>query len=122
MQQYTNDLEQRTLEIAKKIIQLVKTVPFSALNRNTCSQVLRSSSSIGANYREATEAESRADFIHKLGVCKKETRETLYWLELLLATHPEKNSTIIMLQQELKQLVRIFASSILTAKSNNSKH
>lgn len=80
-------------------------------------QLLRSASSIGSNYREASQAESRADFIHKIGICAKEAAESEYWLQLLVELNPG-SGTLKDLLRESGELVRILAKSCKTAKSN----
>lgn len=115
-----NNLEQRTLEYAKATIRLIKATSISHLNKNVCSQLIRSASSVGANYREARECESRKDFIHKLSISKKELNESLYWLDLFKETNPQVSVAISHLSQETIELIKIFGSSIATAK-NNSK-
>ena len=74
--------------------------------------LIKAGTSIGANYREACEAESSKDFIHKIAVSKKEARETKYLLKLLLKTNPSFQNDIITLGKEANELVKIFASII----------
>ena len=79
MKQFTNrkyDLEERTAKFAEDIIDTVKKIPVNPVNRRIIDQVVGSGESIGANYSEANEAESRRDFIHKISICKKEIKET----------------------------------------------
>ena len=77
-----NDLETRTKRFALSIIELVGKLPQCKASDVIGYQLLKSGTSIGANYREATRAQSCDDFIHKIGICEKETSETEYWLEL----------------------------------------
>ena len=77
-----NDLETRTKRFALSIIELVGKLPHSKASDVIGYQLLKSGTSIGANYREASRARSRDDFIHKIGICEKETSETEHWLEL----------------------------------------
>jgi four helix bundle protein len=80
-------------------------------------QLLKSATSIGANYREAVRAESRLDFIHKLGIVEKETNETLYWLELVQETyHKPGDIALETLLKECHELLAIFTVSRKTAK------
>lgn len=90
-------------------------------NREYSDQLNRSSASPGANYIEAIEAESRKDFVHRLKICRKETRESLYWLRLI----SESNKNNADLREKCRvqisegyQLIKIFTSSILTAEKN----
>ncbi len=77
------ELEQRTKEFALKVIQLVTALPKNKVADVLGYQLLKAGTSIGANYRETNRAESRNDFIHKIGIVEKEAAETIYWLELL---------------------------------------
>ena len=81
MQKY--DLEDRTLKFAKQVISLCKNIPQTPITRPTITQLVKSATSIGANYREANGASSRKDFRNKIYIAKKETRETEYWLDIL---------------------------------------
>jgi four helix bundle protein len=81
-------------------------------------QMLRSGTSIGANVREGNNAESKADFIHKLGVAQKETDETMYWLELLKETDYLTVNEFDSIYQDANELLKLIRSIILTAKNN----
>ena len=76
-------LDERVLEFGARIIKLVESLPRTLVGRHIGDQLLRSGTSIGANYEEAQAGESRSDFIHKLQLALKESRETQYWLRLL---------------------------------------
>ena len=88
------NLEERTAVFAENIIDLVRSIRVDAVNSKIITQLIGSSGSIGANYCEATEAESKKDFIHKIGICKKETKETKHWLRLLARSNPERKDEI----------------------------
>ncbi len=79
-------------------------------------QLLRSGTSIGANIREAEQAESKADFIHKLSIALKEANETEYWLDLLQETKYLNNSEYISIQMDIKELLKLLMSIIKTSK------
>ena len=79
-------------------------------------QILKSATSIGANYREAARAESKADFIHKIGVVEKEASETIYWLELIKESLVPNDNTIDNLLKECHELLAIFVVTGKTAK------
>lgn len=115
------DLEERTAKLAEKIIDLVKKIPLSPINRRIVEQLVGSGGSMGANYCEANEAESRKDFIHKIGICKKETKETKHWLRLLAKSNPEFINEIRILWQETQELLLIFSKITTTARSNQEK-
>jgi four helix bundle protein len=75
-----------------------------------------SGGSIGANYCEANEAESKKDFIHKISICKKEIKETRHWLRLLLKSNPEKKDEIKKLTSEAQELLLIFSKILTSSK------
>ncbi|MDD5071378.1 MAG: four helix bundle protein [Patescibacteria group bacterium] len=94
------DLEERTARFAEEIIDFVKEIKKDEVNSRIIAQVVGSGGSIGANYCEATEGESKKDFLHKICICKKEIKETRHWLRLLARTNPEKKEKIRLLWQE----------------------
>jgi four helix bundle protein len=114
------DLEERTARFAEEIIDLVKEIKQDAINSRIITQLVGSSGSLGANYCEATEAESKKDFIHKIGLCKKETKETKHWLRLLARADPEKKEKIRELWQEAQELLLIFSKCIKTSRGNRN--
>lgn len=81
-------------------------------------QLLRSGTSIGANVREAKNAESKADFIHKLGIAQKEADESLYWLELLYATKYLSNEEFTSLNYDAIEILKLIKSIIISSKNN----
>ena len=107
------DLEGRTLEFSKAVIRLCKSMPFDCINSQIIKQLLRSSTSIGANYREANEALGKKDFAFRLRISRKEAKETTYWLELLKDANPAISSDIDLLAKETLEL-RSILSSILS--------
>lgn len=100
----TYDLEERTAQFAEKIIDMVKNIKETAVNIKVISQLVGAVGSVGANYCEASEAESKRDFIHKIGICKKEIKESRYWLRLLVRTNPELKPDIKTHWQEAQEL------------------
>ena len=110
------DLEERTARLAEKIIELVRKIRITAINKGIIEQLVGSGESIGANYCEANEAESRKDFIHKMGIAKKETKETKHWLRLLAKSNPEVKKEIRKLWKESQELLLIFSSIIKNSK------
>lgn len=111
MQNEEKDLAPRTKQFARRIIRLYVALPKS----NTVAQVLgkqslRSGTSIGANYREANRARSKAEFISKIGDCLKEADEMLYWLELLSDENIISSSRLRLLLKEADELVAIFTT------------
>ncbi len=110
------DLEERTAIYAEEIIDALKTISISPLNRRIIEQLVGSGGSIGANYAEATEAESKRDFVHKIAICKKEIKETKHWLRLLAKTNPGKKETIKKLWKEGQELLLIFSKIIQSSR------
>ena len=105
-------LLERTLEFAKKILVLAQGIPKNSLNRPLIVQLIRAGTSVGANYREACEAESAKDFVHKIKIAKKESREAKYWLKLLLELNPDLKKEINALKKEAVEFTKIFATIV----------
>lgn len=119
----SEELYNRLFTFAAKNLQLVKILPNNLYNREYIDQLLRSSASPGANYIEALEASSRKDFIYRLKVCRKETRESAHWLNLLLVANKDIasiNPQIDSLLEETEALKRIFTASILSAEKKQT--
>ena len=110
------ELEKRTKVFSLQLIRFLESLPKNYLGEALGKQLLKSGTSIGANYREANRAESKADFIHKLAIVEKEASETLYWLELMLEAGIGANQEAIRLMQEAKQLLAIFTAAGRTSK------
>lgn len=104
------DLEDRTLEFGKRIIHLCKALPKNTINFKLIDQLVRSGTSMGANYREANETETKKDFKFRIRICRKEGKETIYWLNLIIEANPEFKERTSPLLQETKELVKIFAA------------
>lgn len=102
------DLAERTIVFAKGIIDLCKSVPYNAATKSIIVQLIRSATSVGANYAEANAASSKKDFRNKIFICKKEARETSYWLDLIIHIFPENRQNIDGLQKECYELTAIF--------------
>jgi len=112
------DLKVRTKGFAIEIIKLVKTLPKNRLADVLGKQLLRSGTSVGANYRAACRARSRADFISKMGIVEEEVDETAYWLELLLEAELVTSGQVQNLQREANEITAIVVASIKTARRN----
>ena len=113
------DLEERLLEFASAVIDLSEKLPGTRAGNHVAGQILRSGTSPYPNHGEAEDAESRDDFIHKLKICLKELRETRRWPRLIKRKAWGKDdSTLIFVLSESDELIRIFFSSIQTAKRN----
>jgi len=104
------DLEERTARFGEAVIAFAKKIQRSPVTLSLISQVVRSGTSVGANYCEADDAVSKKDFRNKIGTCKKEARETKYWLRMLGGAEPGMKDEARVLWQEAKELHLIFAS------------
>lgn len=106
------DLEDRTLAFAKKVRDFIKSTHKNISNFEYNKQLVRSSSSVGANYIEANESFSKKDFIHKVKICRKEAKESRYWLELIEAEEEIVDQRRQYLLKEALELMMIFGSII----------
>ena len=114
------DLKIRTKKFALAVIQFTGTLSYNIVNRNLGDQLLRSSTSVSANYRAACRGRSKAEFIAKLGICEEEADEAMHWLELLIESGVANNETTQQLKKEANELTSIFAASIKTSRANLS--
>jgi four helix bundle protein len=112
MTQHSFDLEDRTSEFAKKVIRLCKQLAQNTINKELITQLIRASGSVGANYREANDALSKKDFIHRVKITRKEAKESCYWLDLLIEANPELMVELNKLINEAIELKKIFSSII----------
>ena len=108
------NLEERTVKFSENIIDLLKSIRLNSINKSIVSQLVRSATSVGANYCEANGASSKKDFKNKIHICKKEMKETKYWLQLLVKTNNEKKKEIKDLWKEAQELTLIFSKIIIT--------
>jgi len=115
------DLQERLANLGEIVIDLVKKVKVTPINRRIIEQLVGSGGSSGANYSEAIEAESKRDFIHKIGIVKKELKETLHWLRLLARSNPEHKEEIRIIWRETHELLLIFAKIQKTSKDKVAK-
>jgi len=115
------DLEDRTLEFSKRIIRLAKALPKNSINFELTKQAVRSGASVGANYREANETETKKDFQFRLRISRKEAKETVYWLNLIIEANPEITERIKPLLQENQELLKIFAAILEKIKKKNAE-
>ena len=111
------ELEARTKRFALSTIEFVGKLPRGKVSDVIGYQLLKSGTSIGANYREANRAQSHDDFIHKLAICEKEAAETEYWLELAQEANLTTSTSSEELLREVRELLAIFVASGRTAKS-----
>ena len=111
------DLEERTYQFAKNVRFFVKTLPKTIANIEDGKQVIKASGSVGANYIEANESLSKKDFKMRIKICRKEAKESAYWLRLLNETNNLKNANDAKnLMQEANELKKIFSSILEKSK------
>lgn len=116
------DLIERTRAYALRVIKLYSALPSAVPAQVLGKQLLRSGTSVGANYREAHRARSKAEFIAKMGDCLKELDESVYWLDLLSAAELVPSTRLSALIDETNQLTAIFVTIIKRTKSGSSAH
>lgn len=112
-------LEDRTLKYSIQLIKFLKSVDYNVIDSVASKQVLRSATSIGANYREANRAESKKDFIHKIGLIEKEASETQYWMNLISETwilNPEQRKLCDIIVKETDEFVALFVTISRSSK------
>ena len=114
------ELKDRTKPFALRIIRLVEALPKSTTGNVIGNQLLRSGTSVGANYRAACRGRSKADFTAKLGIVVEESDECCYWLELLVDSGIVPKEKLEPLQKEADELTAIFVSSIKTAQNRRA--
>jgi len=115
------DLKKRTKAFALRILKLVGALPKTTAGRALASQIVRSGTSIAANYRAACRAKSTADFIAKMGIVEEEADETLFWLELLEESDLVA-AKLTAIKQEADELIAITVASIKTARRNRASN
>ena len=112
------DLKRRTKAFALRILKLVDALPKTTAGRALASQIVRSGTSVAANYRAACRARSTADFIAKMGIVEEEGDETLFWLELLEESELVTATKLTAIKEEANELIAITVASIKTARRN----
>ncbi len=117
----SQELKDKCKKFALRIFKLTDSLPNSKAANVIANQILRSSTSVGANYRAACRARSKADFISKITIVEEEADETLFWLELIHESGMIKYERLKSLMKDADELVAIFTSSGKTAKYNNPK-
>jgi len=109
------DLEDRTLRFARSVGELVNGLPKTLQNVEYCKQLVRSSGSVGANYIEANESLGKKDFLMRIKICRKESKESRYWLELISCKDEEKGERDKLIQ-ESTELMKIFGAILEKVK------
>ena len=114
-----NDLAERTACFGEAVIDFSKTIARDVISLPLISQLVRCATSVGANYCEADEAVSKKEFRQKIGYCKKESRETKFWLRMVVRANPNKNEPARPLWKEAHELHLIFCAIFRNTKPDS---
>ena len=114
------EMKMRTKQFALRVIRLVESLPNGKATNVIGNQLLRSGTSVGANYRASCRAKSTADFVHKLSIVEEEADESIYWMELLIEGEIIKEKLLENLMNEADQILSIIVSSIKTIKEKRN--
>lgn len=112
------DLAERTSTFGENIIKFAQSLPQNAVNTPLITQFVKAGTSIGANYMEADAAESKRDFNHKIGICKKEAKESMHWSRMIAAANPDRKEECRRFWVEAHELLLIFSSIIKKNRKN----
>ena len=112
----TKELKERTFQFGVRVVRAVESLPKTDTARTLGKQLLRAGISVGANYRAAARARSRADFVAKLGIVEEECDETIYWMEMVVELKLLKAARLAKLLLEANELLAIVVASIKTAR------
>ncbi|RXK54662.1 four helix bundle protein [Oleiharenicola lentus] len=115
-----HELIQRTQAYALRVVKAVQALPRDEISSILGKQLLRSGTSVGANYRAACRAKSTADFVNKLKIVEEECDESIYWMELLVAAGSLSRARLAALLEESDELLSIFVSAIKTTRSSRA--
>lgn len=110
--EFSQKLQERLIVYSASVANFCRTLTKDRINLEYIDQLNRSSSSIGANYLEAIEGESKKDFLHRIKICRKESRESKYWLELITRLNPDKIADAKELLSETEEFIRLFSSIV----------
>ena len=117
MEQSNYNLEERTAKFGEETIEFCKSLGQDSISKPLVSQLIRSGTSVGANYMEANGASSKNDFRNKIFICKKEIQETKHWLRMIKKYVPERGEEIDLLWKEAQELTLIFQKITSSLKS-----
>ena len=112
------NLKDRTSKFGESIINFAKKIPVSLITKRLIPQLVGAGTSVGANYCEADNAETRKDFRHKIGICKKESEEVKHWLKMITIAVPTLENDAKLILNEARELNLIFNKSVITSKDN----
>ena len=118
----SQEMRQRTKKFAVRVIKMTEALPNTRAADVIAKQLIRSSSSVGANYRAALRARSQADFISKIGITIEETDESEYWIELLVDCEIVKSERMTELLKEANELIAILTATSKTTKSHSVRY
>jgi len=114
------ELKNRTKQLSIRVIRLVESLPKTTASNTIGRQLIRSGTSVGANYRAACRAKSTADFINKLAIVEEEADESIYWIELLVESAQIKPNLVEKLIQEFDEILSIVVAAIKTSKARRN--
>ncbi len=114
------DLEERVERFGESVIELTKKIQLTAITKPLIEQLVRSSTSVGANYFEANGASSKKDFINKIHIVKKEIKESQHWLRMISKAHPLIINEAKLLWKEAQELVKIFSKILVSSKKKRT--
>ncbi len=110
------DIAERVFIFATRILKMTTKLPKNSVNMVLINQIIRSATSIGANIEEARGAHTKIDFTYNMNIAKKEARETIYWLRLIIEMNPSLSSRLNLLLQENEEIIKILTAIVKTAK------
>ncbi len=110
------DLEERTAKFGENIINFCNSITQNTINKPIINQLVRSGTSVGANYCEANNASSKKDFVNKIFICKKESQETKHWLRMIVVCVPDKKEAARKLWQEIQEFTLIFQKIVNSSR------
>ena len=116
-----NDMKQRTRELGLRVVRLVESLPNTRTAEVIGKQLLRCGTSVGANYRAACRARSRADFVAKMGIVEEEADEVVYWIEMLIDCGLLRQNRVKSLIAETNEIISMVVTSIRTARGNGKR-
>src|SRR3989338_5269624 len=106
------DLEARTTEFAKRVVRLCRSLPKTPINNRLTGQAVGAAGSVGANYREANDALGKKDFVQRLKISRRECKECIHWLEIIVVANPDKETGVSVLIKEATELRNILSEII----------
>ena len=121
MSEHQNDLRERTTNYALRIVRMYSSLPKTVVAQTLGKQVLRSGTSVGAQFRESQRSKSDADFINKLEGCLQEADETSYWLELLVKSDIVPSNKLEFLRKETDEIIAILVTIVTKVKKRIGK-